>query len=64
MAEPAPIERIHEMRQDPKFDAAWDAYCATWYDFQEHVPGWQAFFTDHHQSALAAALIAMTSEES
>ncbi|OKI16572.1 hypothetical protein [Streptomyces sp. CB03911] len=55
------LERIQEMRADDTgaFEAAWASYKVT-YDHarQEIGPGWQAYFTDHHQSALASALLA------
>jgi hypothetical protein len=50
---------------DPVFEAAWDAYRAT----RDHVrkeigQGWQAFFTDVHQSALASAVLVLRKHES
>lgn len=51
-------EHVQDVREEPGFDEAWNAFLITRGDaqhqFGEHAP---AFFTDIYQSALASALI-------
>jgi hypothetical protein len=61
---PEHIQRITDVRdEDPAFDQAWAAYKTTYDHVREQIgPGWKAHFTDHHQAALASALLAYQEE--
>jgi hypothetical protein len=61
LTSPEHVEQIMQLRHadDPAFEQAWAAYSATLSHVRNEIgDGWQAFFTDVHQSALASALIA------
>lgn len=55
------VDAIMRMREeeDPAFEEAWASYRVTLDHVRNEIgEGWQAFFTDVHQAALASALIA------
>lgn len=55
------VEAIMSLRADPPpaFTAAWADYRATLDHVRQEIgEGWQAFFTDVHQAALASAFLA------
>jgi hypothetical protein len=61
LTSPEHVEAIMTMREDASdaFETAWSAYKTTLDHVRKEIgPGWQAFFTDVHQAALASALIA------
>jgi hypothetical protein len=56
------VDAVMELRStdDDAFEEAWGAYYATLNHVRNEIgPGWQAFFTDVHQSALASAVLAL-----
>lgn len=63
---PQHVEAVMELREEPDdaFEEAWAAYYATLNHVRDQIgPGWQAFFSDVHQSALASAIIAYRAEQ-
>lgn len=60
------FEAVMALRDEPddQFEVAWAAYYATFNHARDEIgPGWQAFFTDVHQSAVASAILAYRAEE-
>lgn len=60
------VNAVMEMRGESTeaFQVAWAAYSATLDHVRKEIgSGWQAFFTDVHQSALASALIAYQEQQ-
>jgi hypothetical protein len=56
------VDAVMALRGEPDdaFTAAWAAYYATLDHVRKEIgPGWQAFFTDVHQSALASAVLVL-----
>lgn len=60
------FEAVMALRDEPddEFEVAWAAYYATFNHARDEIgPGWQAFFTDVHQSALASALVVLREQQ-
>jgi hypothetical protein len=63
LTSPEYVQQIMAMREEhsPAFAAAWAAYSTTLDHVRHEIgAGWQAFFTDVHQAALASGLIEYT----
>lgn len=62
---PEYVESLQELRaaDDAAFEEAWSAYRVTLDHARDQVgPGWAAFFTDVHQSALASAVLTLRAQ--
>jgi hypothetical protein len=60
------VQAVMALREadDESFEAAWAAYHVTLDHVRREIgPGWTAFFTDVHQSALASAVLTLRAQE-
>jgi len=63
---PEHVEAVMALRgaDDEAFRVAWAAYYATLNHVRDQIgPGWQAFFSDVHQSALASAVLVLREQQ-